>query len=734
MMKMKKAIYLLLVLNLVCFVQGFSQVDRVPELKSFILKGEVRDGETNMPISRVNVEILGGQYTTTNGGGRFAISAKIGDELIIKSDDFLTVYYEIRKNDFITVKVEKAKGSMAPVNAKSDKSNTQEVFNTYIDSARFYLRKDAQKSIDYITRALETGHKKTLTKTENSQAFEVLGDINVFWNQPDLAIDNYKQSLQNNQKVEIAIKLANAFRRNKNYQESISSYKAILKESLTTYQMVEVYTGLGDTYKAIDKANESVANYQKALDIAKQNKFTSNITNLNSKIGEAYANSGALNSAEEYFDNSLKLAKKENKQRAASEKNKVADFYNQNREYDKEIELREETLEELNTINSNVKIEDEALTPQRQNYKIANAFVAQEKYELAIPYLQKSIAEADKAEDLVVKKDATRKLSEIYRDIGEYDKATESYQRYVEVLDELYIKKEQEISQAARFSKEITLKQNRIASLEGDRKLNESRYKLAFENQELIEQNNNIQKWVIGSLTGVALLLLFTAFSQYKNVRRQKHANNVLALKSLRSQMNPHFIFNALNSVNSFIAGNDERAANKYLTEFSLLMRSVLENSEEDFIPLEKEIQLLELYVKLEHFRFKDKFNYKISIDENIAKDEFFIPPMLLQPYLENAVWHGLRYKKEKGFLEVNFQYVDSETIKITITDDGIGRVNSKEFKTENQKKQKSKGMGNTQKRIDILNEMYRDKIAVTIENVSENTEGTRVTLTLKKN
>ena len=81
--------------------------------------------------------------------------------------------------------------------------------------------------------------------------------------------------------------------------------------------------------------------------------------------------------------------------------------------------------------------------------------------------------------------------------------------------------------------------------------------------------------------------------------------------------MNPHFIFNALNSVNSFIATNDERTANKYLSDFSLLMRAVLENSEEDFIPLEKEIELLKLYTKLEHFRFKDKFDYDIIIDEN---------------------------------------------------------------------------------------------------------------------
>jgi len=714
-------------------VAAHSQGNRQLDNKSFMLKGEVVDGETNIPIAKVNVEILGGQYTTTNLSGRFAISAKIGDELIIKSDDFVTVYYAVTKNDFITVRVEKAKEEIESSVAKGTNLKSQAGFKVYLDSARFFLKKDAQKSIEYVTRALEPGRDKTISQKENSQAFETLGDINLFWKQPDLAIDNYKRSLQNTPNSDVSIKLAKAFAENKNYQESITTLQNLIKQTLSAHQKVEVYESLGDTYKATGNAIKSVFNYQMALDIAKESQIKPKITNLNSKIGEAYAQSGALNEAEEYFDNSLKLAKKENKQRAVSEKNKVADFYNQNREYDKEIQLREETLEELNAMGKAAKVEDEALTPQRQNYKIANAFVAQEKYEQAIPYLEKSIAEADKNEDLVVQKDAVRKLSEIYRDIGEFDKATESYQRYVEVVDELYVKKEQEISQAARFNREITQKQNRIISLENERKLNESRYKLAFENQELVERNATIQKWVIISLVLIVLLLIFAAYTQYKNVKQQKFANNLLALKSLRSQMNPHFIFNALNSVNSFIAVNDERAANKYLTDFSLLMRSVLENSEEDFIPLEKEIELLQLYVKLEHFRFKDKFDYKFSVDETINLNEFVIPPMLLQPYVENAVWHGLRYKEEKGLLEIDFKKIDAKTVKIIIQDDGIGRTKSKEFKTENQKKQKSKGMGNTQKRIAILNEMYKDKVDVTVANVFENSEGTRVELILKK-
>ena len=197
--------------------------------------------------------------------------------------------------------------------------------------------------------------------------------------------------------------------------------------------------------------------------------------------------------------------------------------------------------------------------------------------------------------------------------------------------------------------------------------------------------------------------------------------------------MNPHFIFNALNSVNSYIAQNDERAANRYLTEFSTLMRSVLDNSEQDFIPLSKEIELLELYMKLEHSRFTDKFDYELIIHKELQISEFQIPPMLLQPYVENAVWHGLRYKKEKGKLEINIRQKDDETVEISISDDGIGRKKSKELKTENQQKQQSKGMNNIKKRIAILNEMYSDKVAVFIDDLNSDASGTKVVLTLKK-
>lgn len=699
---------------------------------SFLLKGEVLEAETDIPISRVNVETSGGGYTTTNSAGEFVINAKIGEELIIRSDDFNTVYYIIKDQQRITLKVENS-DDLPKASSRREKSS--DVFRNYIDSAKTYLKKDAKRSIEYVTAALESVPGKRATNLQNSIAFETLGDINLFWEQQDLAIDNYKRSLSAKSTIDLRIKLAGAFTKNKNYQESIIEYSNLLTKRLSSYQKVMVFEGLGDTYKLINDPVKSVSNYQKGLDIANRHKISPKIIDLNSKIGEVYARSGAVDEAESYYGNSLDLSKKESKKRAVQEKNKVADFYNQNRDFDKEIQLREETLSEIESLSDDEVEEDinSPLTLQRQNYKIANAFVGQEKYNEAIPYLEKSIIEADKKEDLLVQKDATRKLSELYRDLGKFDKAAESYERYANVVDELYLKKDQELSQAARFSKEIILKQNRIASLENDRKLNESRYNLAVENQDLIQKNNSVQKWIIGSLILIALLLLFAAYTQFKSVKQQKYANNQLALKSLRTQMNPHFIFNALNSVNSFIASNDERAANKYLSDFSQLMRSVLENSEEDFISLDKEIELLELYVKLEHFRFKDKFDYTVNVSENLNVNEFMIPPMLLQPYVENAVWHGLRYKEEKGSLDINFKQLDSETVEITITDDGIGRKKSKDFKTENQKKQQSKGMGNIQKRISILNEMYQDKVDVSVENVFDNEEGTKVCLILKK-
>lgn len=692
--------------------------------QTFVVKGFVYNSHSNAPIEGVNIIVNGGSYTTTNSKGEFSIRVKNEDELIIKYKDFKTVYFTIKNNDDIAIRLEKKQDLLKKSKLYSSRDKNQ--FRSLIDSAKAYKKTNPEKGIQFIIEALS----ETISAKQNSEAYETLADIYFYLNQYDLAISNYEISLQNDFTIDKTLKLAKSLRLNKNYQESIKVYIEIENEAMSNYQKVNLYEGIGDVNKDIKQYDEALKAYQTALKIAQKHIIIPKVTDLNSSIADVYALTGDVTEAQDYYSNSLSLASTENKKRALEEKIKVADFQNKNQSYDDEIKLRKDALKDI----EGILTEDESngyrntpLTPQTQNFKIGSAYSSQSDYDNAIPYLEKSIEEADKKEDIEVKKEATKALSEVYKNIGDYDKAFSKYQEYVDLVDQLYLKKEQEIAQITRFNRDISNKQTRITSLEKDRQLTMSKMELSME-------QNKRQKLIIYSLGGGLLLLLFIAYLMLKYIRQQKLANNLLALKSLRSQMNPHFIFNALNSVNSFIATSDERTANKYLSDFSLLMRSVLENSEKDFIPLTKEIKLLELYTKLEHLRFKDKFDYSFTVNKGVKVDEYMIPPMLLQPYVENAVWHGLRYKTEKGKLDIKVSQNTKNEIIITIIDNGVGREKSKEFKTENQLKYTSKGMSNIDKRVSILNKMYQDKVSVYIENYKDTAEdkGTKVVVTIK--
>ncbi|MFK7922243.1 MAG: histidine kinase [Bacteroidia bacterium] len=282
---------------------------------------------------------------------------------------------------------------------------------------------------------------------------------------------------------------------------------------------------------------------------------------------------------------------------------------------------------------------------------------------------------------------------------------------------------------------EKNLLEDRITTLEDaleeNQQLNEQldqvNYRIGTRQQQLRQQ-----KYISLALAMILMILLGSGFVVLRTYRSRQRAHQQLALKSLRSQMNPHFIFNSLNSVNSFIAKNEPRAANKYLSEFARLMRGVLENSEQEFIPLQTEIQILELYLGLEHLRFQDRFEYEFSVSPELDRDSILIPPMLVQPYIENAVWHGLRYKKEKGLLSVEI-YPQDQALIIEIRDNGIGRKRSAELKTHNQNQQRSMGLKNTAARLDLINTLYNQQLEINIEDLNpEATDvGTRVQIKL---
>lgn len=705
--------------------------------KTFVLSGQVQVRELGMPISGVSISNKSGEHVLTDVSGKFKIRTRMGDELMVENEDIETLRYRVKGKDNVLILVDRL--TNPTVSSRSDTS-PDVILNhqSLLDSAEKFKAHDIQKSIDFVTRSITLLEKRG-QKKELSRSLSKLGEIYQYHKQFDLAIDNYEDALEANKTISTTLLLGEVYNQTNRFDESENVLKPLLDiKAMDPLQRVMLLELMGDAKKGKNSIPEALQWYNEGLLIADKNQMTPKMTDLNSKIADTYSQDNQVMAAEAYYGNSLGLASQLAPQRSLQEREKVADFYNKKSRYTEEITMRKNSLQDLKKLSSptagvtKAKLGD-TITSQRINFKIANAYIAQDKYNEAIPFLERSIVEADSEDDLVVQKDATKKLSEVYKEKGDFTKALDTYQSYVALVDSLYVRKEQEISRASRLNREIANAQSRLIGLEQERELSQSKYDLALTEQQLVQESNKRQQWVIYSLIFGLLLTVLAAFFFYRSNQQQKLANNLLALKSLRSQMNPHFIFNALNSVNNFISKNDERSANRYLSNFSTLMRSVLENSEEDFIPLAKELEQLELYITLEHSRFSDKFDYQVKVDKDVPVASYQIPPMLLQPYIENAIWHGLRYRDTKGLLTITVEQKSENSIVICISDNGIGRKKSAAIKTQNQKKQKSKGMGIVQKRVAILNDMYADKVEISISDLESDGSGTKVLFILKR-
>jgi ligand-binding sensor domain-containing protein len=202
-----------------------------------------------------------------------------------------------------------------------------------------------------------------------------------------------------------------------------------------------------------------------------------------------------------------------------------------------------------------------------------------------------------------------------------------------------------------------------------------------------------------------------------------------MEMKALRSQMNPHFLFNSLNSINRYILENDTDNASEYLSMFSKLMRMILDNAQQSFLTLDQEIAMLDMYLRLEHMRFGNKFDYSLTIDKDINTMELQLPSLLLQPYVENALWHGLLHKEGKGLLRINFGHDDDE-ILITIEDNGIGRKRAAEIRKNRLDRHLSKGLILIEERLKLLAQEKKARIRVAVHDLLDSqgdAGGTRI-------
>lgn len=221
----------------------------------------------------------------------------------------------------------------------------------------------------------------------------------------------------------------------------------------------------------------------------------------------------------------------------------------------------------------------------------------------------------------------------------------------------------------------------------------------------------------------------------HRRQRENEHLNQrmmEMEHTALQAQMNPHFIFNCLNSIQQYIFDQDIFAANKYITGFSRLIRATLTNSSKSFISLADEISYLSNYLSLEKLRFKEKMDYCIDLDPAVNSNQYIIPPMLIQPFVENSMRHGLRHKIDgKGTIRIKFTK-SGNRLAVTVEDNGIGRKKAASYKTREHIEYQSKGMSLTADRIRMMNAKYNDSILINVEdltNAEGQPEGTRVTM-----
>ncbi|MEL7003512.1 MAG: tetratricopeptide repeat protein, partial [Bacteroidota bacterium] len=579
---------------------------------------------------------------------------------------------------------------------------------------RNQIETDPLTSLDALRDYLKRNFK-SITPKDESEVYHLIGKANYQLGQYDLAVENYKKALniaENRSKLRRRITfkpdlnlykdVGIAYLANKDYSEAINNLEIYIT-ALGSDNKIEKAQGqslLGEAYLKNDDLTNALASSESARNTAIELNNLPLRISTELQIGEIYEQDRKFDDALRSYREAYRLAEENNQSDKIKEASEaIGRVLNTQNEVEQALDFKKQVL-------SNSIQQQDTIWQNSLNLDIAELYINSDRTAEAIPYLEQSVEISEQTGDISQNIKARKSLSDVYATQGNYDQALTNYKDYVKLVDKLYENKQKEIALSNEVQQNLFRNQETINLLEKDMELNEGQIQLLEKDRELKEESLTRQRQLIYGLVLLIVIILGSAFLLYRNVHQKKIANQLLALKSLRSQMNPHFIFNALNSVNSFISKNDTRKANKYLSEFSKLMRTVMENSQNDFVPLAEEIETLSLYLKLEHFRFQDKFNYRFDVPDNLLVDEYRIPPMLIQPYIENAIWHGLRYKEEHGLLVVAIEETDSSLVMI-IEDNGIGREKSKALKTVNQKAKKSTGMKNTEDRIRLINDTY---------------------------
>jgi tetratricopeptide (TPR) repeat protein len=437
--------------------------------------------------------------------------------------------------------------------------------------------------------------------------------------------------------------------------------------------------------------------YEEALDIIRQgrqyypaNRDSVFIEPWLSAIGDAYRLLGNYDSAM-YYLKGFQNAPNYEPNNFGNGKVSLGYLYLDLKEYTKALSLSLPFSQNLKNINR--------ITPPIVNMLMiaGNASLGEKKYEQALQYAKEAQAYLVQMDGRVLMISNYKLLSEIYDKINKPDSAYAYLKLYTILKDSL-------------INRQFYFKLNSLKN-ESEEQKKTSQINLLNKDNQLKDQKLKQQATVRNSLIGGLVLLFLLALFIFRtlSLKRKKERAELqkkatdLEMQALRAQINPHFIFNCLSSINKFILKNDTDAASDYLTRFSRLIRMVLTNSQLSLLPLSDEIEMLRLYLDMERLRFSNSFDYNIIYANTIEPETIYIPPMLLQPFCENAIWHGLMQKEGQGKLEIMMSKDENE-LECVITDNGIGRKRASELSTRSGTKQKSLGLKITTERLALFN------------------------------
>jgi tetratricopeptide (TPR) repeat protein len=596
--------------------------------------------------------------------------------------------------------------------------------------ARITINEDFDKAKGQAKQALAIAKKLPAERSALkgiANAYHVLGIIAFFEDDFPGALQNYSESLAIRKKIGdrkgIAASqnnMALIYSDMGNYPEALKSHYASLKieEEEGDKQAAGLsYNNIGNINEALEEYAEAIRNFEKAIALGKEVGDKQGMGNAYNNIGIVFKKQGKYNEALKNYTLALELRKEVGYPKGIFESyNNIGIIYYTLGNYEEALKNHELSLAistkanyELGTANSKLNIAIVYLK-QKQFAKAETLLNDALNYYKSIQY-KESIAAAYEA------------LTALYSDQKDYKRAMDYLRLYVSQKDSLLNNntKKELLQSAMKYEYE---KKEAVAKVEQEKKE-------AIQNEELEKRATQIKLYIaLCVLIVIVFVGVFLQMRNKRNTEKLRLENSLIDLeqKALRLQMNPHFIFNALNSIQGFITENNQSSARKYLSKFARLMRLIMENSANKTVSLQNEIDVLNDYLELTRLRFPEKFTFEIEVDEQIDVAECEIPPMLLQPFVENAVLHGLAAKESDGRIGIRFLR-KQEMIECVIEDNGLGRKQAMEKKLHSHK---STGMLVTEERLKAFGEQNEVKANLQIIDLFDNFGnacGTRVIL-----